>query len=436
MKNNKKEQKERGITLVALVITIVILIILSVVTINMAFGDNGLVKYAEKARDKTANSTIAEAEGINSMVDQFANVMAEDSEIPLPDTRSEIEKARYEGTVFEEKTELKDKHGNKVKVPAGFKIASDSGITIQQGIVIEDVSASTDVNIQGSQYVWIPVGIFKKDDGTTSGNIQLGRYTFDISNGKPKLYQDATNYLEETYIQITDEVADEFYTAELSIYREGIISIEADGLNATAKDLKHFIDSVNTNGGYYIGRYEATYVSGADDNNNVDNYDNCKAASKISTYYSTNSMSYNIGTLWNYINQVNASKVSINTYANSTSVISDLLNSYAWDTAIVYVQEAGNINYANAGSKSSNLLNTGTVGDEVCKINDMASNLAEWTTEYSSYIHSNASVSPCIARGGYSFYEDVSIYKVQRRLKLNSNLSNLDVGFRLLLYIP
>ena len=83
-KNNVKANK-RGITLVALAITIVILIILATVTINMAFGDNGLVKYAEEARDKAANSTIAEAEGINSMVDQFANVMAEDSEIPLPD---------------------------------------------------------------------------------------------------------------------------------------------------------------------------------------------------------------------------------------------------------------------------------------------------------------------------------------------------------------
>ena len=84
LKNELKSNK-KGITLVALVITIVILIILATVTINMAFGDNGLVKYAEEARDKTANSTTAEAEGINSMVDQFANVMAEDSEIPLPD---------------------------------------------------------------------------------------------------------------------------------------------------------------------------------------------------------------------------------------------------------------------------------------------------------------------------------------------------------------
>ena len=37
-----------------------------------------------------------------------------------------------------------DNQNNKITVPVGFKIADDSGDTVQQGIVIEDVSASTD----------------------------------------------------------------------------------------------------------------------------------------------------------------------------------------------------------------------------------------------------------------------------------------------------
>ena len=49
--------QEKGITLVALVITIVIIIILATITINMAFGDNGLIKQAEDARDYYANDT-------------------------------------------------------------------------------------------------------------------------------------------------------------------------------------------------------------------------------------------------------------------------------------------------------------------------------------------------------------------------------------------
>ena len=47
----KLKDEMKGITLVALVITIVILIILAVVAINFAFGDNGLISQAERARD-------------------------------------------------------------------------------------------------------------------------------------------------------------------------------------------------------------------------------------------------------------------------------------------------------------------------------------------------------------------------------------------------
>ena len=110
-------------------------------------------------------------------------------------------------------------------------------------------------------------------------------------------------------------------------------------------------------------------------------------------------MTYSAGTLWNYITQLDASKVAINTYEESTSVKSDLMNSYAWDTAIVYIQEAGNSNYANQTSKNSSLANTGENGDEVCKINDMSSNVVELTTEYSTITDSSIAY-PCIVRGG------------------------------------
>ena len=50
-------KNERGITLVALVITIVVLIILATVAISFAFGNNGLVKRAEDAKDFYANDT-------------------------------------------------------------------------------------------------------------------------------------------------------------------------------------------------------------------------------------------------------------------------------------------------------------------------------------------------------------------------------------------
>lgn len=47
LKNNK------GITLVALVVTIVILLILAGVSLNLVLGDNGIVRKAQEAREKT-----------------------------------------------------------------------------------------------------------------------------------------------------------------------------------------------------------------------------------------------------------------------------------------------------------------------------------------------------------------------------------------------
>ena len=83
-RKKERKAKEQGITLVALVITIIIIIILATVTINMAFGDNGLITQAQLAKDMTLNSVVAEQEGMNSVMSEYLNVMAEDSELPLP----------------------------------------------------------------------------------------------------------------------------------------------------------------------------------------------------------------------------------------------------------------------------------------------------------------------------------------------------------------
>ena len=377
----------------------------------------------------TEESIISENEKMNKLAQEYANLLAEESEIPEPDLRSEIEKARDEETVFNTKTKLSDIHGNEVTVPAGFKIAKDTGLTVQQGVVIEDVNASTDEEVRGSQFVWIPVGKFTKDNGEPSNEIILGRYTFSTTSpGTPTLEQAAytndnpTNY--ENEVSILDTERNEHI--EISEYRQGVESAGLDGINATANDLEAWIDSVKENGGYYIGRYEASYASGT----SVENY---KAATKVSEHNSTSSMSYNPGTLWNFITQLEASKVAINTYKESRSVKSDLMNSYAWDTAIVYIQECGNTNYANQVGKSinSNLTNTGTGQDEVCKINDMASNLYEWTTEYSSYTYSSYAY-PCTGRGG-DYYTNSNY--TAGRYSHSSTGSNDDIGFRLSLYI-
>ncbi len=61
-------RSQKGITLVALVITIVILIILATVAISFAFGQNGLIPYAENASDYAANDEAATSKLLNDAV--------------------------------------------------------------------------------------------------------------------------------------------------------------------------------------------------------------------------------------------------------------------------------------------------------------------------------------------------------------------------------
>ena len=82
VKNNKTERRkikiiaENGITLVALVITIVILIILATVTINFAFGEDGLIAKAQQAKELTEQATRKEEEELNSLMGKLNEIIS------------------------------------------------------------------------------------------------------------------------------------------------------------------------------------------------------------------------------------------------------------------------------------------------------------------------------------------------------------------------
>ena len=345
--------------------------------------------------------------------------------------KSELEKLKDTSEYVTETKTITDKYKNKVVIPQGFKVASDSGLDVTEGIVIEDNDIKEGIgNNRGNQYVWVPVGDIIKSDGTKT-TITLGRYTFAdgindkasdgttvLEKGTPILKQSAENYAQEVLINS--------YYKELSTYRQGVASNSLDGVNTTALNLKKFVDSVKANGGYYIARYEASY--GIDE----------KANSKVSNTFTdadTAPATRTEGMLWNYITQIDAAKACHNMYEDSyTNVTTDLINSYAWDTAIVYIQIfSGDTDYSwqDGPSINSSLTNTGVNNDEKCKINDMASNDLEWTTEYSTRIN-NSYAYPCTSRGGY--YDNSDIYTSYRN-NGNATDSNEGYTFRSILYI-
>ena len=67
----KQTKKQKGITLIALVITIIVLLILAAVTINALSGDNGILKRATEAKQKTRRNY---AYSISNNCDSIANI--------------------------------------------------------------------------------------------------------------------------------------------------------------------------------------------------------------------------------------------------------------------------------------------------------------------------------------------------------------------------
>ena len=410
MRNKLKERK--GITLIALVITIIVLLILAGVSIAMLTGENGILNQANKAKTETeykgaeekvklaimgaraddgqmtveelkrevglqggsTTSTEFPAEvqmdGYTFTVDNTGKITGNEGggTTPTPEEQGTL------GTVTgneETNTTVKDKLGNEVKVPAGFKVVNPTE-TVPDGIIIEDVDEKRAT--VGSQFVWIPVGTVKKSDGSTE-TITLSRYTFDDNGQEKEQGDNAINI---------DGSAD---------YQELATS---DKGNTTAKNLEEF--KTKASKGYYIGRYEAR--------------DKDATEARTSSTSNTNQLVCTADNyVYNYVTQPQAAELSRDMYIDS-AFESDLINSYAWDTAITFLQKFDNREnktettkpYSRQNSLNTTLATQGTnklnTQDKICNIFDMASNVYELTTE--TY---NDSYGSCVERGGGYNYD-------------------------------
>ena len=135
--NNKKNYlNQQGITLIALVITIIVLLILAAVTISTVFGENGLLKSIEIAREKTE---IAEyKEDLNQkLLEAKMNVLLDNSKV-LEETRKIILRdKKYDGAVVSKVEDNKftviTKEGYKFEVtPDGAEYLEKTSGTIEE----------------------------------------------------------------------------------------------------------------------------------------------------------------------------------------------------------------------------------------------------------------------------------------------------------------
>ena len=123
---------------------------------------------------------------------------------------------------------------------------------------------------------------------------------------------------------------------------------------------------------------------------------------------------------------------------NKLVYASDLANSYAWDTAIIFIQTySGKTDYAshNESKTTKAFTATGKNNDKYCNIWDMSGNAYEWTTEYSTYAITS-DFRPCVYRGGYYNADlGLAINYTSYRYYHRTTYSLSDLGLRLLLYV-
>ncbi len=392
----KKEKKNKGITLIALVITIIVLLILAGVSIATLLGENGILTQANKASYETKlaelkenlqldildvtmgknGSSLSEEELRKVLVKYFGekNVPAindskwdnfpEGFELTTEDGKYTVniadiynadlgkmtagtettkpEGAEWENTV----TPVADGEGHIIPVPNGFSYKEG---TKETGFVIQDD--------EGNEFVWVPCG--KGEE-----------ITYEKEKGLAVTWTNAQE----------DDV--EYKTKQLQY-------TEYDDWTDTYGDTV----SVNKYGGFYIGRYEAGIPSTASFYETADNGNYLRTTSLNSGRDVTEEngktlkpVSRKNNPSWNDITQEHAREVSGKMYEGSESVTSQLIDSYAWDTVVEWIKTGeGKVEKATNSSTNGNYYNNTNISLEDDGIYAMHAFGSNWlyTTIYS-----------------------------------------------------
>ena len=331
----KITRKNKGITLIALVITIIVLLILAGVSIAMLTGQNGILTQAQNSKQATEEA-------------------AEQEKRKLSQAEANTHLEAYEYT---------DAEGNTAKIPAGFAVSNVEGENlVSQGLVI--------VGETGNEYVWIPC---------TKDTYKREETAWGVEN-------------DNNTKAIKDELTLTGVTPSTEESNNGITTAV---LNEIVGQVTSEINSVENNGGYYIGRYEV-------------GKENNKAVIKANQEPYAN------------IKWSEAYKQAKGIEAG-TSATSYLCSSYAWDTAIKFIQTHSNAtNYATSrdnfngnwydkevkdkngkvikNANTATRLNTGLT-TSFANIYDMGGNEAEFTTE----LNPNTSEAVVVRGGNYIY---------------------------------
>ena len=222
------QNRNEGITLIALIITIIILLILVGVSINLAIkGD--LFGSAEKAVSGTNDKTAQEQTRVDELMGELGRVEEQQRQDNLPGTRV-TENTKYVS------------NGKTAWIPKGFTVSGiKSEQSIDNGLVIYDIPEGTtpdwsnpdSVKTKYNQFVWIPVEVKSTDTENSIASFYRSEWTANAATGGERTTGLNTSFTEPNATNDTDD-------------KTGI-----------AKQIANLTKSIYKHGGFYIGRYEA-----------------------------------------------------------------------------------------------------------------------------------------------------------------------------------
>ena len=299
-----------------------------------------------------------------------------------------------------------------VKIPTGFYYV---GGTKASGIVISDNKNDKNkyrnqkvvgTDLLGNQYVWIPC-----TTDSSSSDLQYARTEWGVEVDGDDNSRAIKDELTLTDASVTYSDSDTANGINADVSKEIVAQIKAEKA------------SVAQYGGYYIGRYEV----GKNGDTAVVKYGQTPYASI------TWSTAYGL-----------AKKIITNSEANSY-----LCSSYAWDTAVNFIQNNstaknyatsitgfnGNWNSQEVKDPSENVikpagtsqqLNTGLT-TQFCNIFDIGGNEAEFTTELNP-----GTSETVVLRGGDYYY---GVFPAGNRWDDLSGRAYIIIGFRATLFL-
>ena len=483
--------KEKGITLIALIITIIVMLILVGVVVTVVIQSN-LLGTAKTAGDKykTAYEDESNMSEVTINGEKYASIEDYINNNQMSSIKINMEVTHEDTAVTADGTNIKSiEHG--APIPVGYSYVTGEKNT---GVVIQD-------NTTSDQFVWVPVLKNQKIKIEITAEEEIteiklldpigtqittpspsgknytasvepttnGEYTVTVKTASDEasktlyvksLYAQDITSMRDLYLAIIKEIAKEQNITEdeaAKILTEGQCNTVEELITTIKQMMQQYTDSdiaihegsVNKYGGFYIARYEA----GSEEPRTSSSGTEAAVLSQANKYP------------YNYISQTDSITKAATMNNEKTNVTASLINSAVWDRAMNWLEETNAVtraelfdstswgNYGNSkfnftGKYSTNngtsftdatvsiekpenssyLLGTG-VTDYTKKNNiyDLAGNCCEWTTE-------SRSSATRVCRGGdyCTIFGSLS----PACLRNNNPTDSSDrIGFRVSLYV-